>query len=111
MVENQLIIKELEKRIESIKIELDDIEYNQVNHYYEVLQCGIDTRQEGLSWILRALWTLGEKVKISKLPKFLDSNAISFIFDYSRLNIILSENFDKSKNLLTEHKEIKSRSM
>ena len=90
-------VKGLDSKVESIKIELDSVELSQIQHYYRVLQIGLDTRQDGLSWILKALWILGEDVKVSKFPKYLDSRAISFIFDYAKINTVLSDLLEKSK--------------
>ena len=57
-------IAELDIKVESIKSELEALQVQQIDHYYKVLQFGMDTRQEGLSWIIKALWILGENVKI-----------------------------------------------
>ena len=40
------------------------LNYIFTNLKYILLQFGMDTRQEGLSWIIKALWILGENVKI-----------------------------------------------
>lgn len=95
--EVQQQVRAMDATVESVKQELDSIEMEQVQHYYQVLQIGIDTRQDGLSWVLKTLWTLGENVKISKLPTYLDFKAINFLFAYSKLMILLNENIEQSK--------------
>jgi hypothetical protein len=82
---------ELAQKEEFLKTQIEQIQHEQIQHYYDVLQVGVDTRQEGLSWIIKALWTLDENVKISRLPKFLDSKAISFLFEYTKMNQELNE--------------------
>ena len=57
-------VAELDIKVESIKSELEALQVQQIDHYYRVLQLGMDTRQEGLSWIIKSLWILGENVKI-----------------------------------------------
>lgn len=61
---NSAQIAELDVKVESIKGELEALQVQQIDHYYKVLQFGMDTRQEGLSWVIKALWILGENVKI-----------------------------------------------
>ena len=93
--QNTIKIKQVDLTVDSYQIEIEKFEVKQVEHYYEVLQLGIDTRQEGLKWIVKALWTLGENIKISKLPSYLDAQAINFVFDYSKLDVILSDYLEK----------------
>lgn len=89
---NQKILRVLDKEESFLKQEIRVLELEMIQHYYELLQIGIDTRQEGLSWIIKNLWVLKENIKISKLPKFLDSEAISFLLDYSKMSKELDEN-------------------
>lgn len=37
-------------------------------------------RQEGLSWIIKAINGLGSKVILSSLPNFLDEGSIKYLF-------------------------------
>jgi len=52
-----------------------------VNHYHRLLQLGLDVRQEGLSWIIKSIWLLGESVNLTKFPKWLDLEACEFLLD------------------------------
>lgn len=38
-------------------------------------------RQEGLTWIIKAINGLGSKVILSSLPNFLDEGAIKYLFN------------------------------
>jgi len=69
-------LKELKKELKLIKDEL-------IIHYHKLLLEGKDTRNEGLSWIIRAIWKLKTNVIMSYLPKFLDQKSIEFLFKYS----------------------------
>ena len=54
-----------------------------MKHYHKLLFEGKDTRNEGLSWIIRSIWKLRMNVIMSYLPKFLDEKSIEFLFKYS----------------------------
>ena len=43
----------------------------------------MNIRKEGLTWIIKSIWNLGEKVLASYLPSFLDETSISYLFDYA----------------------------
>ena len=77
-------------------------------HYHRLLMEGKDTRKEGLSWIILAIWNLKSNVMLSYLPKFLDQNIILFLFEYSTLLKTIKETENKIHELaikLKEHKE------
>ena len=77
-------------------------------HYHRLLSEGKDTRKEGLSWIILAIWNLKSNVLLSYLPKFLDQNIILFLFEYSSLLKKIKETEKKIQELalkLKEHKE------
>jgi hypothetical protein len=74
-------------KLEEIKIKLDEIkdEYNLIKnrlllHYHKILIEGRDTRQEGLIWIIKAIWNLGHNVTMYYIPSYLDEKSIDFIF-------------------------------
>ena len=77
-------------------------------HYHRLLSEGKDTRKEGLSWIILAIWNLKSNVLLSYLPKFLDQNIILFLFEYSSMLKKIKETEKKIQELaikLKEHKE------
>ena len=77
-------------------------------HYHRLLSEGKDTRKDGLSWIILAIWNLKSNVLMSYLPKFLDQNIILFLFEYSSLLKKIKETEKKIQELalkLKEHKE------
>ena len=89
-------LKELKKELKLIKDEL-------IIHYHKLLLEGKDTRNEGLSWIIRAIWKLKTNVIMSYLPKFLDQKSIEFLFKYSdKLDEIeqIQKNINKKKDYL-----------
>lgn len=96
-------IGELKKEIKQLKIplksinleitELKNVEKNikqkLMNHYKELLYNGKEIRNEGLAWIIKAIWKLGENVPMSFMPTFLDFNGIKYLFNMACLSIEL----------------------
>jgi hypothetical protein len=86
--EDKLIIKErLKPRLEEIRIKLEELkgEHNTIKnrlllHYHKILIEGRDTRQEGLIWIIKAIWNLGHNVIMYYIPSYLDEKSIDFLF-------------------------------
>jgi hypothetical protein len=90
------IIKTENNELKSVKNQL-------MIHYHILLKEGKDTRQEGLSWIIKAIWNLGYNVIMSYLPNFLDEIAIEYIFAQAHKDIKLQElksQIDELKKLL-----------
>jgi hypothetical protein len=76
-------IRICEEELKDFKEERNKIKRELLIHYHNLLLEGKDTRKEGLSWIIRAIWNLKSNVLLSYLPKFLDDESISFLFSYS----------------------------
>ena len=72
-----------EKNLKDLKKELKIVRDDLIKHYHKLLFEGKDTRNEGLSWIIRAIWKLKMNVIMSYLPSFLDEKSIEFLFKYS----------------------------
>ena len=82
--ENILQLKEKISKINE-EINLLKIKYNKnkkelINHYHQLLYEGIDTRDEGLIWIIQSIWDLNEDVNMKFIPNFLDEKAIEYLF-------------------------------
>ena len=98
--ENNIKILEIKKEYKKIKNEL-------LEHYHRILLEGVDTRKDGLSWVIESIWDLGEEVNLNYMPNFLDVQSINYLFNISKKNKLLQkvkiviENFkeDSSKNL------------
>lgn len=52
--------------------------------YKESLFKGKNVKKEGLVWIIKAIWNLGEDVPMSFMPEFLDSESIEFLFKLAK---------------------------
>lgn len=94
---SQLHLFEFE--IEQIKKDISSTKSEQVEHYQQLLKEGIDSRKDGLIWIIKAIWLLGQDVNIAIMPTYLDSDSIKFILDYAKLDIKRSELHHMLKDL------------
>lgn len=74
-------------------------------HYETLLYKGEEVRNEGLIWIIKAMWNLGENVPMSFIPPFLDFQCIEFLFQYAHKSIEL-ENTKKRLNELKNNLQI-----
>ena len=77
-------IEELQRKVKENNIELHEINKKLVLHYHELLIQGKDTREDGLSWLIIAIWNLDEEVVLSYLPEFLDELSVKYIFENSQ---------------------------
>jgi len=75
------------------------------NYYHKKLYEGLDVRQEGLSWIIKAIWNLGENIKMSYFPNFLDNLSINYLFKIAHKQVqinIIKEKIDKNRKDLDQ---------
>ena len=84
-------IKSYESDLKSFREEKNKIRNELISHYHNILHEGKDIRKDGLSWVIQAIWNLKSEVLPSYLPKFLDEESISFLFNYSSQKIQLKE--------------------
>lgn len=97
------VIKNAEKQLHKLKEQYISIKSALVVHYHNLLLEGKDTRNEGLTWIIKRIWRFNEEVILSYMPKFLDMNTINYLFEISRLSI---EKDCEEKNLKLLYEEM-----
>jgi hypothetical protein len=85
---------------------LTDLKENISNLYFRILKEGKDLRNEGLKWIVKALWAHESFVPVSTFPKFLDEDNIIFILKLSEKDLEL-ENLTEKIEIM--RREVKSR--
>jgi hypothetical protein len=114
------LIKEKALQIQILKIKIDEmkssvkytsdqvksIKNELFTHYYTLLNEGRDTRQEGLVWIIKAIWSIGYNPIISMMPNFLDEISIDYLFtlahkDYEIQRV--SRNIQELKHILKSY--------
>ena len=96
---NSPLIK-LNQEIFEIKKQQSIVIHKLMAHYEALLYKGEEVRNEGLIWIIKAIWNLGENVPMSFIPPFLDFQSIEFLFQYAHKSIEL----DNVKKILNELK-------
>ena len=94
-------IKALNSELSELRKKDHSIVQKLMKHYEALLFKGKDTRNEGLIWIIKAMWGLGQNVPMQFIPTFLDFKSIEFLFKLANKSIEL----DIKKKLLNEQKK------
>ena len=94
-------LKSINNEIGELKNIEKGIKEKLMRYYQELLYKGKDIRNEGLSWIVKAIWKLGENVPMSFMPTFLDFSGINYLFNMARLTVEL----ESKKKLIDEIKK------
>jgi hypothetical protein len=84
-------LQDIDDNIKSHKEELENIKNKLLLHYHLLLSEGLDTRGEGLVWIIKSIWNLGENVNISYMPNYLDEKCIDFLFSIAHKDYELNK--------------------
>ena len=96
--EFKLKIKDIENKIIDLRKEKNELIDKLVNHYKNILYEGTETRNEGLSWIIREIWNLKRDVPLDFFPTFLDFKSIQFLFELAKKVIELINNKNELEN-------------
>ena len=72
------------------------------NYYHKKLYEGMDIRNEGLVWIIKAIWNLGENIIMSFFPNYLDKYSIDFLFNVAHKSYEISKIKEEVKLLRNE---------
>ncbi len=75
--------KQLDKKVERIKVDLATTRQELCDHLHELLQKGMDARQEGICWIIKSIWGINGDLKSAKLPRYLDSLSVHYLLSVS----------------------------
>ena len=97
-----LEIQNLEQEKTMLKNKKDSLTEHLYLYFLEILKEGKDTRNEGLSWIIKEIFQLKKKVLISCLPQYLDNHAIEYIFKQAKLNLLLEDYENQVKKIKNE---------
>ena len=80
-------LKNLENDLNKINKELDILRKEEkeiINKlmlfYKELLFKGKEAKKDGLVWIIKSIWYLGENVPVSFMPEYLDLESIEYLF-------------------------------
>ena len=75
-------------------------------HYLSILRDGKDTRNEGLCWVIKEIFSLDKKVMLSFMPTFLDKLCVKYLFNMTYLNIEIANVEKEIKNCKHEFKKV-----
>ena len=92
-------IRNEETQLCSLKQQYNIIKNELIVHYHNLLLEGKDTRNEGLSWIIKRIWKFNEEIIISYIPTFLDIKSVDYLFEVSRLALEKDYEEDNLKDL------------
>lgn len=82
---------ELSREIAVIKANFKEIKAKVLRHYTRILYEGIHCGKEGLSWIIKAIWNIGENVLDDFLPSFLDTQSIDYLFTVTKMSLEIND--------------------
>jgi hypothetical protein len=88
----------LDVDIRRLKNQLKQVREAQLQHFKDLLTEGLDTRSQGLEWIVRELWGLGLTVTEEMFPSYLDTAAVRTILALAEKSRLISQ----SQSILTE---------
>ena len=112
LIEINKKMSELNEDNNKLKILYRDLSYKETQYYLSLLKNGIDTRADGLSWVIKKLMELNIPISYSIFPKFLDKEEINYLIQISKLefekNLIINilENLKQKKKGLNKNKTI-----
>ena len=73
-------LNKIDKDLETSRKEEKEIISKLMLFYKELLFKGKSLKKDGLVWIIKAIWYLGENVPMSFMPQFLDFESIDYLF-------------------------------
>ena len=94
-------INDLEYQKEKLRIKKYSLTQELYKHYLEILKIGKDTRNEGLSWVIKEIFLLKKKVLLTYLPEFLDHLGKIFIFNQAKAKLDIDD-LDKKIKLIKQ---------
>ena len=104
-------IKKCEENGKNYKYLFEELSNGQKKYYLDILKKGTDTRNEGLTWIVKRLIELKVNIDPNMFPSFLDNEQIEYIinisklgFEKSQLKLILTAL--KNRNKMTKSQSV-----
>ena len=73
------LINALETEISGLKKKVDKLKNEQANYYLDILKIGIDSRREGLTWVVKRLVELNFPLSYKIFPVFLNKEQADYI--------------------------------
>ena len=80
-------INNVEKQKDILRNKKQSVIQELYRHYLDILKTGKDTRNEGLSWVIKEIFLLGKKVLTSYFPEYLDHLGKTFLFKQAKIGL------------------------
>lgn len=81
--EKKVIMKSIEDELRELKINMNNLLDDQRKYFIEILKKGIDSRREGLCWVVKKLIELNTQIEYCMFPRFLDHSQIDYLLRIS----------------------------
>jgi hypothetical protein len=79
-IENKkILVKKINSELNDLKLSMNNLVEDQKKYYLDILKKGIDTRRDGLNWVLKKLIELSTEMEVNYFPKFLNFNQVEFL--------------------------------
>ena len=75
----QHTLEEQQRHKRACQKELKDLTESLISFYCSNLKEGMDLREEGIRWTIKALWNIRQPVPISTFPRYLDDESAHFL--------------------------------
>ncbi len=98
----KLDLEKLKEEYKKKKIILDSKIKYLSDYYHKKLYEGIDIRNEGLIWIMKAIWNLDQEIILSYFPTFLDQISIDYLFEVAHRSVIINKIKNEIQNYRKE---------
>jgi hypothetical protein len=89
----------------SCQKELKDLQESLINFYCMNLKEGMDLREDGIRWTIKALWNMKQAVPISTFPRYLDDESSYYLLSMAEKDLEISMLKDRLKELREEIKK------
>ena len=93
------IVNEIDSEIEENKKKEKVIVNRLMTFYKELLFKGKNVKKDGLVWIIKAIWNLGENVPMPFMPEFLDIDSIEYLFKLAHKQLEIEKCKKKIKEI------------
>ena len=98
----KLDLEKLKEEYKKKKIILESKIKYLSDYYHKKLYEGIDIRNEGLIWIMKAIWNLDQEIILSYFPTFLDQISIDYLFEVAHRSVIINKIKNEIQNYRKE---------
>ncbi len=110
--EKKSIMQGLESDLKELKNNMTTILEDQRKYFIDILKKGIDSRREGLGWVVKKLIELNTLMEYSIFPRFLDHSQVDYLMKISYKQIecfqlkLIFKALKKSQNKLLKNTKI-----